>query len=76
MAPFIISHLDMFDDIEVNKCVFWTFANIVEYCANDIGLNKDICASLIQSLDTSIQEVICPIIETIAHILVNIQCYS
>lgn len=69
MASFIISHLSTVTDARTKLYIFRTFKEIVDNCANEIGLSEDICTSLIQLIDTTDGRMSSPILFVVANII-------
>lgn len=76
VACFIFSHLNTYADRRIRFTICVIFKEIVKSNAKDIGLNCEICASLIRWADTARLDELCKIIEAVTHIILATSEYT
>lgn len=70
ISAFILSHLNAFTDRETRYYIFLTFQELAWHYTDDIGLNKEICSSLIPLIDTTDENTSCALINAVSEIII------
>ena len=75
-APFVLAHISLESDSEINCDLLWALSYITEQSVDNIGLNSSYCELLVQFTANSAIPVALPALRTIGNIISSTDKYT